>query len=163
MTSRNILRTTLIVIFIILCVVIYKYFPTMISTDNGRTDNEQHTQQSNSDYSQNNPSKNANYSRANTDITDNPQYITDATERAKTQVKLLDNNTIQMRTTLGYYKKSLSDEWVVVDCQNRKILKCPHALNETQTTPLVYEEGTSHFLYGKCKDVTVDTRSFCGF
>ena len=163
MISKKILRTTLIFIFIILCVVIYKYSSTTISTDNGDTHNKQHAHQSELTYNQNMQSNTENHAHTNADITDNPRHITDATERDKTQGKVIDNEKIQLKTTSGYHKNSSSNEWVVVDCQNRKILKCPHALIETQTTPLIYEEGTNSFLYGKCRDVTVDTRSFCGF
>lgn len=56
-----------------------------------------------------------------------------------------------------------NDNGTVVDCVNRRILRCPHHLIEDQTTPLFYRENTGNFLFGKCRDITIDTRSYCGF
>ncbi|MDH5178068.1 MAG: hypothetical protein OEZ39_16310 [Gammaproteobacteria bacterium] len=61
------------------------------------------------------------------------------------------------------YFRYMNNEWVIVDCVKQKIIKCPHKLIGRKTTPLFYTEGTNNYLYGACRDVTVDTRSFCGF
>jgi len=51
-------------------------------------------------------------------------------------------------------KYNTTNQWVIVDCGKRKIIKCPHKLLDNKNDNL---------LQGKCRDVSVDTRSFCGF
>ena len=47
-----------------------------------------------------------------------------------------------------------TNQWVIVDCGRKKIIKCPHKL---------LEKNNDNYLQGKCRDVSVDSKSFCGF
>ena len=80
---------------------------------------------------------------------------------------LKDKNTKNQNTNLRvnafYRKHGLFEDWVVVDCKNQLILKCPHFLIKEKTTPTFPEKNTSNYLQGKCRDVTVSKVNFCGF
>ena len=72
-------------------------------------------------------------------------------------------NSTRLKGGVLYQNNFSIDDWVVVDCSNRLILKCPHKLIKDKTTPSYSDNPRTVYLQGKCRDITVDTWSFCGF
>ena len=51
--------------------------------------------------------------------------------------------------------------FVVVDCEKGAVIACPHHEVQTGTSPLYYKNAQSHFLVGRCLDVSIDVKTFC--
>ena len=58
--------------------------------------------------------------------------------------------------------QDITSSWVIVDCNKKLILKCPHGLVLKGTTP-IGQNSKRTYLHGRCRDVSVDVGSFCGF
>lgn len=55
----------------------------------------------------------------------------------------------------------VAGNWVVVDCEQRVVLQCPHKLIDSGTAPRSMAENSIHVLQGHCRDVSINVDSFC--
>jgi len=61
----------------------------------------------------------------------------------------------------GYDRGFVAGNWVVVDCERRIVLQCPHQLIDKGTSPRFAENGSTKVLKGHCRDVSIKVDSFC--
>jgi len=54
----------------------------------------------------------------------------------------------------------LAGNWVVVDCEQRVVVQCPHRLLSTGTSPRFGEKTNMRF-QSHCRDVSIKLDSFC--
>jgi hypothetical protein len=51
-------------------------------------------------------------------------------------------------------------QWVVIDCAQRKVVHCPHAMDMQGQTPSYPVVGSAVY-HGACRDVSIHIESFC--
>jgi len=55
----------------------------------------------------------------------------------------------------------VAGNWVVVDCEQRVVLQCPHKLIKPEPSPGLNPKGGEKAWQGHCRDVSIKFDSFC--
>ena len=103
------------------------------------------------------------YSGQNKNITNPTQVDTHSAilpmNKANPDSETATSSTSQ---SLSYVPKSYLDgNWVVIDCQARIVLQCPHKLISSGQTPDFPASASSRIYKGHCRDLSIQIESFC--
>jgi len=63
--------------------------------------------------------------------------------------------------TTAIKENKVQNGFVVVDCETGGVIACPHYDVQAGTSPLFYRDDKSHFVVGRCLDVSIDVKTFC--
>lgn len=157
--SNNLTFGILIVIVIIIIASITPYILEKIENENHSSSELQNNLSNENTYQKESATiEKENHQNINKIITNDTSKQNNTLKDKKTK-----NQNTNLRVNAFYKKYGSFQDWVVVDCENQLILKCPHFLIKDKTTPTFPAENTSNYLQGKCRDVTVSKINFCGF
>lgn len=86
-------------------------------------------------------------------------------EQSQTMLQQSDIQTAPldgiMLTDSKQFELLNKNSYVVVDCDKGVVLACPLHPVMIGTSPMFYAEGSNDFLVGRCKNVSVNVKSFC--
>ena len=64
-------------------------------------------------------------------------------------------------TVVEHARVFVAGNWVVVDCERRVVLQCPHKLIDPEPSPGLSPRGGEKVWQGHCRDVSIKLDSFC--
>jgi len=95
----------------------------------------------------------------NRSIIDSPANLVNP-EKILSQTDLyLENKTTASTDDTAMSRSFIAGNWVVVDCERRIVLQCPHRLINQGSSPRF--GGSNEIFQSHCRDVNIKLDSFC--
>lgn len=94
-------------------------------------------------------------------VVTNPNVSTSATRTDATNAPVVTGQNAEPRQQITSSSPLVPGEWIIVDCVQRIVTRCPHALDANGRTPEYPASSTTPVYRNRCRDVSINIDSFC--